>query len=71
MNKAFNLILIVCMLATVFILSSCNNKSSSSIDLSDAKSELSDYSFSEHDNLIFDCKPEEIVTDDLYIITAK
>lgn len=71
MNKSINCILIMCMSATAFILSSCNSKSSSNVDLSDIKSEISNYSFSKYDNLNFDCKPEEIVTDDIYIITAK
>lgn len=51
-------------------MASCGKKNGE-VKLKDAKKELENYSFSQHDNLTFDCVPEPIAADEIYIITAK
>ena len=69
MKRILSTIVCIGMISTIF--SSCNKDNSSLNDLSHIKSELTDYDFSSYDNLTFDCKPESIDTDDIYIITMK
>ena len=55
----------------VLLLTGCSQGSSSLCDISQINRELSEHSFSSYDNLTFDCKPERINTDEVYIITMK
>ena len=55
----------------VLLLTGCSQGSSSLSDISQINRELSEHSFSSYDNLTFDCKPERINTDEVYIITMK
>ena len=57
----------------VLLLSGCNGSKSEEKEksVSDIKNEIQNYSFSEHDNLTFNCSPEAFDAEDIYIITTR
>lgn len=68
------LCIIICLGIFTTVFSSCSHDVSSLNELnniSKINEEIKDYSFSDYDNFTFDCKPESVETDEIYIITMK
>lgn len=59
--------------AAALLLAGCGGKKEEEKEkaLEDIKGEMKDYSFSEHDNLTFDCTPEPIEAEEVYILTTR
>ena len=64
-------LLISIILTLGFFCCSCESSKSNKAELDEAKKELESYTFTEHDNLRFECAIPAINADDIYILTMK